>query len=313
MARAKKHLHILHSQQFDRVWLEKKFFPEAKRMERAVKLGKELNFLKNKSICLLFYEPSTRTRLSFQQAALKLGAKVVATENAKEFSSAIKGETMLDTIRVLNALKFDAVIIRSDYEGASDEAASVAKMPVLNAGDGRGQHPTQSLLDLYTIYKQFGKIDGLRVVMVGDLLNGRTVRSLCYLLSKFKRVHLDLVAPGALQMRQDLLDYLKSKNVEFAKHSSLDQVAPMADVIYMTRAQKERMDKGVKVSGKGVVMTRAILSSMKKKAVVMHPLPRSNDFGELLEEFTDDPHVIIFDQVESGLYTRMALLKMALS
>lgn len=311
----KRIFHILRSQQFGRQWLEKEFFPETLRMKNALASRASLSTLAGRTICLLFYEPSTRTRISFQQAALKLGADVVATENAKEFSSAIKGESMLDTMRVINALAFDAVVIRADYEGAAEEAASVSQIPVINAGDGIGQHPTQALLDLFTIYEHFKRIDGLKVALVGDLKNGRTTRSLAYLLGKFNNIHFELIAPESLQMRQDILDYFKRHKISFNLGSNLMDVADKVDVIYMTRAQKERMKEGepfdfAQGKGEGVRITKEVLKKIKKDAIIMHPLPRSNDFNEIPEEFTDDQRVVIFKQVENGLYTRMALLNM---
>lgn len=306
----KKVLHILRSQQFSRKWLEQEFFPETLRMKQALSSRATLSTLSGKTICLLFYEPSTRTRLSFQQAALKLGASVVATENAKEFSSAIKGETIKDTMRVINAQQFDAVVIRSDQEGGADEASSVAEIPVLNAGDGAGQHPTQALLDLFTIYEHFGKVDGLKVALVGDLKNGRTTRSLAYLLGKFENLSFELIAPASLQMRPDILDYFKKHKIQFNLGDDLAKVADKVDVIYMTRAQKERMKEEEKLNGDGVRITKEILKKIKDSSIVMHPLPRSNDFNEIPEEFTDDERIVIFKQVENGLYTRMALLNM---
>jgi aspartate carbamoyltransferase catalytic subunit len=307
---ASKLKHILKSQQFSRQWLENEFFPLSTEMKQDVLAGKRRRDLDGKIVSLLFYEPSTRTRTSFQQAALKLGALTVATENAKEFSSAVKGETMKDTTRIMNAYHFDAVVIRSDYEGAAEEAAEVSTAPIINAGDGAGQHPTQSLLDIYTIYEKFGKIDGLRVAFVGDLKYGRTVRSLCYLLGKFKVSQIDFVAPDSLQMREDILEYLKEHGVKYEMHSDIKDVADKADVFYMTRAQKERMKEGESFSPDGYRITEELLKTIPEKSVIMHPLPRSNDFNEIPEELTDDPRIVIFEQAENGLFTRMALLKM---
>lgn len=304
--------HILKSQQFSREWLEEEFFPLANKMKAAVLSGERLRDLEGKIVSLLFYEPSTRTRTSFQQAALKLGAQVVATENAKEFSSAVKGETMKDTTRIMNAYHFDAIVIRSDYEGAAEEAAEVSDAPIINAGDGAGQHPTQSLLDVYTIFEKFGRVDGLRVAFVGDLKYGRTVRSLSYLLGKFKDIKIDLVAPESLQMRDDILEYYTEHGIEFEKTDDLDNVIDKADVLYMTRAQKERMKEGESADGKGVVLTRELLDKVKKDSIVMHPLPRSADINEIPEELTDDPRIVIFEEAENGLFTRMALLKMVI-
>jgi len=282
-------------------------------MKDAVLSGKRLNDLDGKIVALLFYEPSTRTRTSFQQAVLKLGGLVVSTENAKEFSSAIKGETMKDTTRIMNAYHFDAVVIRSDYEGAAEEAASVSSAPIINAGDGAGQHPTQALLDIYTIYEKFSKIDGLRIALVGDLKYGRTARSLSYLIGKFKNVHVDLVAPESLQMREDILEYFKEHGVEYQIHSDIKDIAGNADVFYMTRAQKERMKEGEAFSPDGYRITEELLKTIRPEAIILHPLPRSNDFNEIPEELTDDPRIIIFKQAENGLFTRMALLKMVIS
>lgn len=307
-----KLFHILSSQQFDRSWLEKSLFPETLKMSKIVRQGKVLQILKGKQVCLLFYEPSTRTRTSFEQAVIKLGGIPVTTENAKEFSSAVKGETMQDTTRIINSYHFNAIVIRSHYEGAAAEAASVSKIPVINAGDGAGQHPTQALLDLYTIYENFKKIDGIRVAMVGDLKYGRTVRSLSYLLAKFKKVHIEFVAPKSLQMKPDILEHLTEQGVTYNQSVDLAKVAPLVDVIYMTRAQKERMIEGERVKGEGVSMTSEILNTVNKKSIILHPLPRSNDFNELPEELTDDPRIKIFEQAENGLFTRMALLKMVI-
>ncbi len=304
--------HILKSQQFSRDWLEQQFFPLTSKMKQLVLSGGHLTDLSGKTVSLLFYEPSTRTRTSFQQAALKLGAQVVATENAKEFSSAIKGETMKDTTRIMNAYHFDAIVIRSDYEGAAEEAASVSEAPIINAGDGAGQHPTQALLDIYTIYEKFAKIDGLRIALVGDLKYGRTARSLCYLLGKFKDVHIDFVAPDSLQMRDDILEYFKEQGIAYEIHSDIKNVADKANVFYMTRAQKERMKDGESFSPDGYRITKQLLEKISSESIILHPLPRSNDFNEIPEELTDDPRIVIFKQAENGLFTRMALLKMVI-
>lgn len=268
--------------------------------------------LSGKTVCLLFYEPSTRTRVSFQQAAIKLGAQVIATENAKEFSSAVKGETMKDTARIINAYHFDAIVIRGDYEGQAEEASTVSEAPIINAGDGAGQHPTQALLDVYTIFEHFGKVDGLRVALVGDLKYGRTARSLSYLLGKFKNIKVDLVAPDSLQMRDDILTYFRKHKMTYEKHSDIANIIDKADVIYMTRAQKERMKEGESADGNGVVLTRELLNKVNKNSIVLHPLPRSSDIKEIPEELTDDPRMLIFRQAENGLFTRMALLKMVI-
>lgn len=304
--------HILEAQQFSRDWLEGEFFPETRLIKDAAR-AKEGGLLAGRSVCILFYEPSTRTRISFEQATTKLGATFSTTENAKEFSSAIKGESIRDTIRVANALGFDAVVLRHYEEGAAAEAASVSAIPIINAGDGTGQHPTQALLDLYTISRHFANIDGLRVALVGDLRNGRTVRSLAYLLGKFQKMTIDLVASDDFQIKPDILDYLKRHNVVFRQHSDILSCANELDIVYLTRAQKERMEGRTTNKHARVAIDEEVLGKLPKDSVIMHPLPRSDDFGELPEEFTNDPRVVIFEQVENGLYTRMALLNMLLS
>jgi len=163
--------------------------------------------LQDKIMASLFYEPSTRTRFSFESAMLRLGGKVIGTENAKEFSSAVKGESLEDSIRVLSNY-CDCIVIRHSEEGSAKKASEVSKVPVINAGDGKGQHPTQALLDVYTIYREFERLDNLKIAMVGDLSSGRTVRSLCYLLGKFKGIEIIFVSPGHLKMKEDIKEYL---------------------------------------------------------------------------------------------------------
>ncbi|MCX6803031.1 MAG: aspartate carbamoyltransferase [Candidatus Diapherotrites archaeon] len=202
-----------------------------------VKVNKSLE---GKVLATLFYEPSTRTRLSFETAMLRLGGSVVSTENAKEFSSAVKGESMEDTARIVSAYA-DGIVIRHYEEGASARAASVSKVPILNAGDGCGQHPSQALLDVYTIYREVGKLDGVSVAMVGDLSHGRTVRSLSYLLGKFEGVKITFVSPKSFGVGQDIKEYLDKHNVKWSETESLEEVISKVDIIYLTRIQKERM------------------------------------------------------------------------
>lgn len=309
-----QHNHILESQQFTRTWLEKVFFPQANLMRKAIATKGYEGSLVGKSGCLLFYEPSTRTRVSFEQAAAKLGMSFSSTENARDFSSAVKGESLIDTIRVMNALRFDTIILRHFTEGAAQEAASVSTIPVINAGDGKGQHPTQALLDIYTIYHKLGTVDGLTISFVGDLANGRTVRSLAFLLSMFKNITFNFVAPEAFQMRDDILSYLLEKKVSVRLVSRLADVSKESDVVYLTRIQKERTDKRfLKADEAHVKLTAQILESLPKNSILLHPLPRDEAFGELPEEYTNDSRVAIFEQVENGLYTRMALLKLLLA
>lgn len=302
--------HIIEAQQFSRQLLEEELFPLAREMEQRVQQS-DYYPLRGQIVCHLFYEPSTRTRISFETAVTKLGGTALSTENAKEFSSAVKGESLEDTVRIINGYGHDAIILRHHEEGGALRAASVSEIPIINAGDGTGQHPTQALLDVYTIWKELGRIDGLRVVMVGDLINGRTVHSLAYLLAKFKEVHIDFVSPDIFRIRQDIPKYLERHQVSFTEDKSLKEVLPQVDVVYMTRVQKERMTHDMKFgSQKDYRIDLTVLGLLSREAIVMHPLPRNE---ELPPEVDSDPRVVCFRQAQNGLYVRMALLKMVLT
>lgn len=304
--------HVITAQQFSRKWLENKLFPLTEIMEEVVRLGGAETLLKKRMISF-FYEPSTRTRASFEIAMDMLGGKVVfSTENARQFSSVAKGETLADTIRVLNRYHPDVIILRSEYEGDAKIAADVSSVPIINAGDGSGQHPTQALLDIYTIYKKLEKIDGISIAMVGDLANGRTVRSLCYLLGKFKDIKIYFIAPSGAEIRKDIVRYLAKHNVQVCDDSSLRDVACFVDVIYQTRPQIERgtnfdLSEGTK---RLYTIDQKIVRTMKKDAIVMHPFPRNL---EITLKVDKDPRAVyLTDQIDSGLFTRMALLKMVI-
>ncbi len=301
--------HVVEAQQFDPSSLAE-LFEVARKMEDVVSQGGSQDHHK-RIMATLFYEPSTRTRFSFETAMHRLGGRVISTENAAEFSSVAKGETLEDTIRIMNGYA-DVIVIRHYEVGAARRAAAVSRVPVINAGDGAGQHPTQALLDLYTIRKELGRIEGLSVAMVGDLGNGRTVRSLAYLLSKYPGVKLYFVAPPLLKMKDDILAHLEERQVEFIEDSSLERVLPKADVVYQTRIQKERF--GDRISDydrcRGVyVIDQAALAVMKASAIVMHPLPR---LDEISMDVDADPRAAYFRQAQNGLYVRMALLQAVL-
>ncbi len=302
--------HILEAQQFDMPTLLN-LFDVTTQMEQAVARG-GINEYYNRIMATLFYEPSTRTRFSFETAMHRLGGRVITTENAAQFSSAAKGETIEDTIRILNGYA-DVIVIRHYEVGAARRAAAVSRVPVINAGDGPGQHPTQALLDLYTIRKEIGTIDGLRIAMVGDLAQGRTVRSLAYLLSKFQGVKIYFVAPPPLKMKEDILEHLRERNVWYTEETNLENVLPEVNVVYQTRIQKERF--GDRIADyercRGVyVLTHKTLQLMQPKAIVMHPLPR---LDEIAQDVDQDPRAAYFRQAQNGLYVRMALLSMVLS
>lgn len=302
--------HIIEAQQFDLASLAH-LFEVTEKMEKVVERGGNTDF-HNSIMATLFYEPSTRTRFSFETAMHRLGGRVISTENAAEFSSVSKGETLEDTIRIMNGYA-DVIVMRHHEVGSAQRAAAVSRVPVINAGDGVGQHPTQALLDLYTIRKEVGRIDGLRVAMVGDLAQGRTARSLAYLLSKFRDIQMHFVAPPLLKMKEDILEHLREKKVWFIEETSLEKVLPEVDVVYQTRIQRERFGDRTADYEKcrGVyVISKESLRLMKPSAIVMHPLPR---LDEITMDVDQDPRAAYFRQAQNGLYVRMALLSMVLS
>ena len=299
---------VIESQQFSRSLLED-LYARADEMKREP--HRFMGRLAGQVMAALFYEPSTRTRLSFEAAMLRLGGQTMGTDNAREFSSAAKGETLEDTIRIVSGYA-DVIVLRHSEEGAARRAASVSTVPIVNAGDGPGQHPTQALLDLYTIRAELGRIDGVHVAMVGDLANGRTVRSLSYLLSKFKDIKLWFVAPPQVAMRDDLKSHLDEHHVPWVETQDLDAVLPEVDVVYMTRIQKERFtDPEAYNAVKGVYrIDGESLARMRKYAVLLHPLPRVD---EIAPEVDADPRAAYFRQARNGLHIRMALLDRILS
>ncbi len=293
--------HIIESQQFDQKIINQIFTLADKLKKR-----KDTS-LKGKIMATLFYEPSTRTRFSFESAMLRLGGSVITTENAKEFSSVSKGETLEDSIRVISQY-VDVIVLRHDEAGASKRAALVSDVPVINAGDGAGQHPTQALLDLYTIQKELGRIDDLHVAFVGDLLHGRTIRSLAYLLGKYSNIRINFVSPKALRVGADIKNYLKRHAVTFSETEDLDSVIGSVDVLYQTRIQKERfisLKEYNRFKGCYQIDNR-LVKKMKAEAIIMHPLPRVD---EILPEVDASPKAVYFKQARYGLLIRMALLK----
>lgn len=265
---------------------------------------------KGRQLCSLFYEPSTRTRLSFEAAAVKLGMVVVSTENAREFSSAAKGETIEDTIRVLDAYNFDVIVLRHHKTGAAARAAKVSQTPIINAGDGKGEHPTQALLDAYTIYRQFGRLDNLHIVMGGDLANGRTVRSLAQLLSTYPNNRITFVSMPELQIGQDIKDVLKASKTIFQETTDMSSAFETADIVYWTRLQKERLADPSILPKDGFVLDPEILTHLPAHAIIMHPLPRVDEISPLVDS---DPRAKYFEQAGNGLYVRMALLDQIIS
>jgi aspartate carbamoyltransferase catalytic subunit len=264
--------------------------------------------LRGKDIATLFYEPSTRTRFTFEFAAHRLGASVVSTENAREFSSVAKGETLEDTIRVVSSI-CDAIVLRHDKAGAALKASQVSSVPIINAGDGTGEHPSQALLDLYTIKKELGRIDRLSIAMIGDLKNGRTVHSLARILNNFDDINLIFVSPTSLAMPQAIKDEIRHPWTEKDK---LEDCYGRVDVLYVTRMQKERFSDSAdyeRYNGEYVI-SNEIMRYFPSTTRILHPLPRVNEISPSVDS---DPRAAYFRQAENGLYMRMAILSMVLS
>lgn len=259
----------------------------------------------------LFYEPSTRTRLSFESAMLRLGGSILGTEAAHTFSSAIKGETLEDTVRMVSTYA-DIIVLRHDQQGAAARAAAVATVPVINAGDGPGEHPTQALLDLFTIQREVGRIDGVSIAFCGDLRFGRTARSLALLMAQYPGVRFIFVAPQVVQVGADILARLDERRVPYTLTDSLREVIGDVDVVYQTRVQRERFtDPAEFEEAKSAFRIDAsLMRHLRPTAVLMHPLPRVD---EIAAEVDSDPRAAYFRQAANGVTIRMALLDTLLS
>jgi len=303
---------VINAQQFDRETLEAVFL-----IADEMKKNIDPELLKGKIMGSLFYEPSTRTRWSFEIAMLKLGGQCISTESAGIFSSAAKGESLEDTIRVLSGYPIDLLTLRYNKKGGAERAEKFSRVPVINAGDGNGQHPTQALLDLYTIRQKYPKISGLKIAMMGDLANGRTVRSLCYFLAKhFPDNEIYFISPEAVRMQDDIKEYLDKHG---AKWQELFEITPeiiaKMNVIYQTRIQKERFQENVSLfeevskASEMFVIGEDFVGQMDKDAIILHPLPRVNEIAYAVDK---DPRACYFQQAWNGVYVRMALLKMIL-
>jgi len=295
---------IVLSQQFTKEYLDI-IFKLSTQMKKDY--SKFISTLKGKVVAMLFYEASTRTRFSFESAVLRLGGSCITIENANEFSSVSKGETLEDTIKMANNYA-DIIVLRHFEDDSTKRAVSVSDVPIINAGSGKSQHPTQALLDLFTIYEEFGTLSNLKIAVVGDLLRGRTCDSMVYLLSKFENNIFYFVSPLNSKVKESLKEHLKENNINFYENDSLEQVLPEVDVCYMTRVQKERFstkEEYEEAKGKYILDNRNV-NIMKDKAIIMHPLPRVD---EISVEVDTNKRARYFEQAKNGLYVRMALLK----
>ncbi len=299
---------IISVKQFNRTDLEY-VFGVAHEMRGMVERVGTFDLLKGKILANLFYEPSTRTSSSFTASMERLGGSVIPINEVK-YSSVSKGESLPDTIRTLECYA-DVIVLRHPETGSAAIAAKAARKPIINAGDGTGEHPTQALLDTFTIMEEIGRLDNLNVTMLGDLKYGRTVHSLSRLLSTFTNIKLNYVSPDILKMPKEVMDEVGEKGIPQKEFNKLEDVLPETDVLYVTRVQKERFEDPAdyeKVKNSFVVDTE-IMKAAKKEMIVMHPLPRVT---EISMDFDDDPRAAYFRQMEYGLYVRMALLAMVL-
>ena len=294
---------VVTAEQFTKEELNEIFDLARKIKNNPKKYSKKLN---GKIVAVMFYEPSTRTRLSFETAILRLGGQVIGTENASSNSSSKKGETIEDTIKILQGYA-DAIVMRHGDENSSKRAISVANVPILNAGAGKGEHPTQALLDMYTIKDKIGDLNGVKVVILGDLKYGRTIHSLIKLLSLYDNVEIYGLSKDAFALPEEYVEFLKNKNINYKVCNSFDELPNDADVLYHTRIQSERFEGDF--GKEEFIINKEVLSKFSDNTIVMHPLPRNE---EISEDIDNDPRAMYFEQAVNGLYVRMALLVKAL-
>lgn len=297
--------HILSTKQFTKDDTEA-ILASTKTLQASYKDQNTSNILADKIVACVFFEPSTRTRLSFETAALRLGAKVISVENAMESSSAYKGETIEDTTRMLSCYA-DAIVIRHPKPFSVEKASLVTSTPILNAGDGSNEHPTQGLLDLYTIEKELGRLNDLNIIFVGDVLHSRTLNSLTPLLSLYSGVNVEFVSPKEVALSVEQKRELIDRGISFTESDDLEKALPNADVVYMIRVQKERFanEEDYEKVKDTFILRSDHLKLMKEDAIIMHPLPRINEIEEAVDK---DKRATYFRQAENAVYVRMAIL-----
>ncbi len=299
--------HILTGQQFANPELLEKIFAKANELAIVNSTTGMPKVLTGKVIATIFFEPSTRTRLSFESASLKLGAGVISVENAKTSSSGVKGESIEDTMRMINCYA-DAVVIRHPVEGSVERASKVAEIPVINGGDGGNEHPSQALYDLYTIKKDLGRLDNLKIVFGFDPYHSRTIKSLSKLLAIFPNNKFIFVSPKSLAPKQELVDEIKNLGISVELKENLDAIGG-ADVIYVNRLQEERFENREDFENNRKLFTLRKEHLVGSKAIVLNPLPR---IDEIDIEVDSLPNARYFQQAKNGLYVRSALLLYAL-
>ncbi|WP_440683233.1 aspartate carbamoyltransferase [Cysteiniphilum halobium] len=284
--------------------LKRNDFDRLMRLAHDAQQGKLLNSLRDKIIASCFFEASTRTRLSFEAAIYRLGAKVIGFADAHNTSFGKKGESLTDTIQMLNGYA-DAIVMRHFEAGSAQIAANISYIPVVNAGDGANEHPSQTLLDLFTIEKKFGQIDGIKIAMIGDLRYGRTVHSLSYALLNYRDITIYYVAPKALQIPQEILTQFKSKNINIHCVENLADVIGVVDVLYMTRLQKERFSEEDDHMMDYVLTADMLVDSAHDDLIVLHPLPRVQ---EICSSVDTTKYAWYFQQAKNGVFMRQAIL-----
>jgi len=303
--------HLISATQFADRELLGELFQSAQQMERDdVQRTLRLS-LSGRILATIFYEPSTRTRLSFEAAMQKLGGGILTAENARENSSAAKGESIADAIRVIGGYA-DVIVMRHYEEGTAKAAAAISPVPLINAGDGPGEHPTQALVDIYSIRKELGGVESIRIALVGDLLYGRTIHSLLQLLCLYPGVTVDLISPENLRLPSKYIEMLQQAGVSFRESDTLDESISAADVVYITRVQRERFSdiREYEAIKDSYFIDKQMAERMKPRAILMHALPRVN---EISPEVDANPRAAYFRQAKNGLYVRMALLEHLLS
>jgi len=277
--------------------------------EKRVKGGEVIKNMEGQVVALLFFEPSTRTCLSFESAANRLGARVITVANPNN-SSMAKGESLADTIRTIDGYA-DVIVIRHPMEGSVQIAADNAKHPIINAGNGSGQHPTQALLDIYTIRKEKGVLGGHTVTFVGDLKYGRTVHSLTYFMALYGNKMI-FVSPESIKMPADITADLKSRGAEIEETNDIIKALSVSDIVYVTRIQRERFENSAEYEKvkSSYIINRAMIDQAKKGITVMHPLPRVNEISTDVDDYDGAAY---FRQAHNGLFIRMALLALVSS
>lgn len=296
--------HILTAKQYNKESLEELFKLTDDIKQNPQKYSKKLD---RKIVAIMFFEPSTRTRMSFQTAVLRLGGQYIATENAASNSSGKKGETLKDTIKILQGYA-DGIVMRHSSDTWPEEVEKIATVPIINGGAGKGEHPTQALLDLYTIREHRKTLDGVKIAILGDLMYGRTIHSLLQLISLYDNVEVYGLSKECFALPQEYIDMLASRGITYKKCSNFNDIPKDVDVMYHTRIQAERFEGDF--GKEEFIINQEILNQFSEKTIVLHPLPRNE---EISEDIDDDPRALYFKQAVNGLYVRMGLFVQVLS